>query len=126
MFGAGSEVENLVFLTLGTGVGGGVIVEGQLLRGSQGAGGELGHTTLHATGPRCNCGNRGCFEIPASGLAIERRAREFAEEKPESDLAKLVGDPGASRASRSPSSPMRATRLRSRYYARPECGSASG
>jgi glucokinase len=92
VFGAGREVENLVFLTLGTGVGGGVIVEGQLLRGSQGAGGELGHTTLHATGPRCNCGNRGCFEIMASGLAIERRARELAAEKPDSDLAKVVTD----------------------------------
>ena len=89
-FGAGCEVENLVFLTLGTGVGGGVILDGSLLRGSQGAGGELGHTTLHATGPRCNCGNRGCFEIMASGLAIERRARRAAREKPGSALGKLV------------------------------------
>ncbi|WP_053057672.1 ROK family protein [Rubrobacter aplysinae] len=93
VFGAGSEVENLVFLTLGTGVGGGVILDGRLLRGSQGAGGELGHTTLHATGPRCNCGNRGCFEIMASGLAIERRARQIAAEKPGSDLARVVTDP---------------------------------
>lgn len=90
VFGAGSEVENLVFLTLGTGVGGGVILEGNLLRGSQGAGGELGHTTLHATGPRCNCGNRGCFEIMASGLAIERRARRTAVEKPHSALGRLI------------------------------------
>lgn len=90
VFGAGSEVENLVFVTLGTGVGGGVIVEGELLRGTQGAGGELGHTTLHATGPRCGCGNRGCFEIMASGLAIERRARRMAAEKPGSALGRLV------------------------------------
>ena len=94
VFGAGSEVDNLVFVTLGTGVGGGVIINGELLRGTQGAGGELGHTTIHATGPRCGCGNRGCFEIMASGTAIERRARELAAQKPESRLGKLVaGDP---------------------------------
>jgi glucokinase len=90
VFGAGSEVENLLFVTLGTGVGGGVILDGNLLRGSQGAGGELGHTTLHATGPRCGCGNRGCFEIMASGLAIERRARRAAADKPDSELGKAV------------------------------------
>ena len=90
VFGAGSDVDNLVFVTLGTGVGGGVIIDGELLRGTQGAGGELGHTTIHATGPRCGCGNRGCFEIMASGTAIERRARELAAEKPESRLGGLV------------------------------------
>lgn len=90
VFGAGSEVENLLFVTLGTGVGGGVILDGNLLRGSQGAGGELGHTTLHATGPRCGCGNRGCFEIMASGLAIERRARRAAAENPGSELGRAV------------------------------------
>lgn len=90
VFGAGSEVENLLFVTLGTGVGGGVILDGNLLRGSQGAGGELGHTTLHATGPRCGCGNRGCFEIMASGLAIERRARRAAAENPDSMLGRAV------------------------------------
>lgn len=90
VFGAGREVENLLFITLGTGVGGGVILDGNLLRGSQGAGGELGHTTLHATGPRCNCGNRGCFEIMASGLAIERRARRLAAKNPDSMLGRAV------------------------------------
>lgn len=92
VFGAGSEVDNLVFVTLGTGVGGGVIIDGELLRGTQGAGGELGHTTIHATGPRCGCGNRGCFEIMASGTAIERRARELAGEKPDSRLGKLISE----------------------------------
>ena len=58
-FGAGSEVEHLVFLTLGTGIGGGVITHGVLLRGAQGAGGELGHVTVQANGPRCSCGNHG-------------------------------------------------------------------
>jgi len=89
-FGAGSEIDHLVFLTLGTGVGGGVISHGVLLRGGQGAGGELGHVTIQATGPRCNCGNRGCLEALASGTAIERCAREVANEKPDSALGRLA------------------------------------
>jgi glucokinase len=89
-FGAGSEVEHLVFLTLGTGVGGGVIMHGLLLRGAQGAGGELGHTTIQATGPRCNCGNHGCLEALASGTAIGCRAREVANERPDSALGRLA------------------------------------
>lgn len=92
VFGAGSEVDNLIFVTLGTGVGGGVIIDGELLRGTQGAGGELGHTTIHATGPRCGCGNRGCFESMASGTAIERRARELAAESPNSRLGRLISE----------------------------------
>jgi glucokinase len=91
-FGAGAEVDHLVFLTLGTGVGGGVISHGILLRGAQGAGGELGHVTLQATGPRCKCGNRGCLEALASGSAITRRAREVAVEKPDSALGRLAAE----------------------------------
>ena len=89
-FGAGSEVDHLIFLTLGTGVGGGVISHGILLRGAQGAGGELGHVTIQATGPRCACGNHGCLEALASGTAIARRAREVASEKPDSALGRLA------------------------------------
>ncbi len=89
-FGAGSDVDHLVFITLGTGVGGGVITHGVLMRGAQGAGGELGHTTIQATGPRCSCGNRGCLEAMASGTAIRRRAREVAIEKPGSALNRLA------------------------------------
>ena len=89
-FGAGSEVDHLVFLTLGTGVGGGVISHGVLLRGAQGSGGELGHVTVHATGPRCACGNRGCLEALASGTAIARRARGAAVERPESALGRIA------------------------------------
>jgi glucokinase len=89
-FGAGSEADHLVFITLGTGVGGGVITEGLLLRGAQGAGGELGHVTIQATGPRCSCGNHGCLEALASGTAIQRRAREVANEQPDSALGQLA------------------------------------
>jgi glucokinase len=89
-FGAGSEATHLVFITLGTGVGGGVVSHGVLLRGAQGAGGELGHTTIQATGPRCGCGNHGCLEALASGTAIARRAREVASENPDSALGQLA------------------------------------
>ena len=89
-FGAGSEADHLVFLTLGTGIGGGVITHGVLMRGAQGAGGELGHVTIQATGPRCACGNHGCLEALASGSAIARRARELAIENPDSALGRLA------------------------------------
>jgi glucokinase len=89
-FGAGREVDHLVFVTLGTGIGGGVITHGILMRGAQGSGGELGHVTVHATGPRCACGNHGCLEALASGTAIGRRGREVASERPDSALGRLA------------------------------------
>ena len=91
-FGAGRGVEHLVFVGLGTGIGGGAVIHGRLLRGSQGAGGELGHVTIQATGPACACGNRGCLEAFASGNAIGRRGREVAAEKPESALGRLAAE----------------------------------
>ena len=89
-FGAGKNVDHLVFVTLGTGIGGGVITHGVLLRGAQGAGGELGHVTLDPAGPRCGCGNYGCLEALASGTAVGRRAREVANERPRSALGRLA------------------------------------
>ncbi|MGI9048574.1 MAG: ROK family protein [Rubrobacteraceae bacterium] len=89
-FGAGKDVEHLIFITLGTGVGGGVITHGVLLRGAQGAGGELGHVTIEPDGPRCGCGNHGCLEALASGTAIQRRAREVANDRPGSALGRLA------------------------------------
>ena len=89
-YGAGKDVDHQVFITLGTGVGGGIITHGILLRGAQGSGGELGHVTLDPTGPRCGCGNHGCLEALASGTAIRRRAREVANEKPNSALGRLA------------------------------------
>ncbi len=89
-FGVGSEADHLVFVALGTGVGGGVISHGVLMRGAQGSGGELGHVTIQATGPRCACGNHGCLEALASGTAIGRRARELAVENPDSALGHLA------------------------------------
>ena len=91
-FGAGSEVDHLVFVALGTGIGGGVISHRMLVRGAQGSAGELGHVTIQATGPRCACGNHGCLEALASGTAIRRRARELASEHPGSALGRLAAD----------------------------------
>jgi glucokinase len=89
-FGVGKDVDDLVFVTLGTGVGGGVISHGVLLRGSRGMGGELGHITVQPAGPRCGCGNHGCLEALASGTAIARRAREVADQRPDSALGRLA------------------------------------
>lgn len=89
-FGAGKDVEHMIFMTLGTGVGAGVITHGVLLRGAQGSGGELGHVVLQPGGPLCGCGNRGCLEALASGTAIQRRAREVANELPSSALGQLA------------------------------------
>jgi len=91
-FGAGRGTNHLVFVGLGTGIGGGIVIHGQLLRGAQGAGGELGHVTIQAAGPRCACGNRGCLEAFASGTAIGRRAREVAGERPNSVLGRLAAE----------------------------------
>jgi glucokinase len=89
-FGAGRGLQHMVSITLGTGVGGGIITHGMLLRGAQGAGGELGHVTIDPTGPRCGCGNYGCLEALASGTAIQRRAREVANERSTSALGRLA------------------------------------
>lgn len=75
-YGAGRGAEHIIYLTLSTGIGGGVVIGGRLLEGAEGYGGELGHITIDRHGPRCNCGNTGCWEALASGIAIARRARE--------------------------------------------------
>lgn len=74
--GAAAGVADLAFVTLGTGVGSGFVVGGSLLRGSRGAGAELGHIVIDPDGPPCPCGLRGCLEQFASGGAIERAAKE--------------------------------------------------
>lgn len=69
-----SESQHLVLLTLGTGIGGGLILRGRLFRGATGTAGELGHMSIRADGEPCPCGGRGCFERYASGSALQRRA----------------------------------------------------
>ena len=76
MFGAGRGCTDLVYLTISTGIGGGIISAGRLLDGASGTAGELGHITIDWRGRRCNCGNIGCLEQIASGTAIAREANE--------------------------------------------------
>src|SRR5579863_966601 len=73
--GAGTDVDDLVLLTLGTGIGGGIISGGRILHGAQGMAGELGHITVSANGYPCGCGNRGCVEKHASATAIAAMGR---------------------------------------------------
>ncbi|MGN6299711.1 MAG: ROK family glucokinase [Angustibacter sp.] len=77
-FGAGQGEPTIVGVNLGTGIGGGVLVEGRLFRGSFGVAGEFGHMQVLPGGHRCECGNRGCWEQYASGNALVREARELA------------------------------------------------
>jgi glucokinase len=94
LFGAARGTENAVMLTIGTGIGGGLILGGEIYRGSTGAGAELGHMAIQMDGPGCqgNCPNRGCVEAFASGTAIGREGRAAAESKPDSALGKLLAD----------------------------------
>jgi glucokinase len=87
---------NLVMLTLGTGVGGGVVIDGMTFRGADGLGAELGHIAVNPDGPPCpgNCPNRGCLEAYCSGQALERDATELARDKPESALASRLDSDG--------------------------------
>lgn len=73
--GAGQEVDDLVLLTLGTGIGGGIICGGRVLHGFVGMAGEVGHITINPTGNPCGCGNRGCLEKHASATAVSAMAR---------------------------------------------------
>jgi glucokinase len=81
-FGAGRGQDYLVILTLGTGLGGGLVVDGQLYRGRLGIAAEFGHLTVEPGGRRCGCGGRGCWERYASGRALVREAQELASISP--------------------------------------------
>ncbi|MCW2760021.1 MAG: glkA 1 [Marmoricola sp.] len=92
-FGAGEDVEDLLLLTIGTGVGGGVVIDGELVRGGFGFGGEVGHIQMVPGGVKCGCGNLGCLESYGSGTALVRMTREHAESNPEAahDLVERAG-----------------------------------
>jgi glucokinase len=85
--GAGVGTKHFICITLGTGVGGGIIVDGDLVRGSSGFAGEFGHTVIQVDGPLCSCGKRGCVEALIGADAIVRRARRLLEAGDESRLA---------------------------------------
>jgi glucokinase len=87
---------HLVMLTLGTGVGGGVVIDGSIFRGATGLGAELGHMVVNAYGPECpgKCPNRGCLEAYCSGVALARAATAFASGQPGSKLAGCMDEEG--------------------------------
>lgn len=89
--GAAQGGRNVVGLTIGTGIGGGLILDGRLYHGASDVAGELGHTTIDSTGRRCGCGNYGCLEAYASGPAIAERAREALAGGEPSAMPQLVG-----------------------------------
>jgi glucokinase len=89
-FGAGRGVRHLVYLTISTGVGGGLILDGRVYRGAAGNAGELGHLTVDYLGRLCGCGRRGCLEAYASGPQIAARAREGIAKGRDSMLAALA------------------------------------
>jgi glucokinase len=75
LFGAGQNASNLIYVTVSTGIGGGIIINGEVYEGVSGAAGEVGHMTIDINGPPCNCGSNGCLEMLASGSALAREAR---------------------------------------------------
>ena len=96
--GAARGAVDAVLVTLGTGIGGGIVVGGALLRGAHGFAGEVGHMVVDPNGPPCPCGKRGCWERFASGSGLGRLAREGAQARPASRMVELAGgDPEAVR-----------------------------
>ena len=92
-FGAGRGVDDMIYITISTGIGGGIVAGGQLLVGHRGLAGEVGHVVLQPDGPLCACGNRGCLEALASGTAIGRQARTLvASGRAPAILAAAGGD----------------------------------
>ncbi|MCK9903957.1 glucokinase [Parafrankia colletiae] len=90
-FGAGQGHSDLICVTVGTGIGGGIVLDGQLRRGAFGIGAEMGHMQFMPGGYRCGCGNDGCWEQYASGRALVRGAREVVAASPEAALRMLAG-----------------------------------
>ena len=94
LYGAGRGAQNVVMLTIGTGIGGGLILDGEVYRGSTGAAAELGHIVIEEDGPPCqgNCPNHGCVEALASGTAIAKAGKQAAERDPDSALGKALAE----------------------------------
>ena len=91
-FGAGKAYETIIMLTLGTGVGGGIIINGKLFEGNEGKGGELGHTVIVADGEPCTCGRNGCLEAYASATALIRETKKAMKLNKRSLMWKICPD----------------------------------
>lgn len=79
-FGAGKNYKNSILVTLGTGVGGGIVIDGRLFEGNKSAGAEIGHMVIERGGAQCSCGRQGCFEAYSSATALKRRTKWAMEE----------------------------------------------
>ncbi len=88
--GARSRIRNLIYLTVSTGIGGGMVIDGSLYLGANGSAGEIGHMIIKADGPPCKCGRLGCLESLASGWAVARDAVEFLKKGEESSILRLA------------------------------------
>lgn len=90
-FGAARGARNFIYVTVSTGIGGGIVIDGRIYSGTIGAAGEVGHMTIDDAGPVCNCGNRGCWEMLASGTALARGARRRIEQGTATSILEHVG-----------------------------------
>ena len=96
--GVGREVDNMLFVKIGTGIGAGIIADGRLYRGAQGYAGDIGHICVDPNGPVCSCGNKGCLEAMAAAPAIARKAERCAREGLSPTLAGVLAERGKVRA----------------------------
>lgn len=90
-FGCAKEFDNAVMITLGTGIGAGLIINKRIFAGCNGAAGEIGHICLYPDGIECNCGRRGCYELYGSATALKRQTREAMENNPDSKMWEIAG-----------------------------------
>ncbi len=91
-FGAARGFHNIIYITLSTGIGGGIIIDGRIYAGTIGTAGEIGHMTINDEGPICDCGNRGCWETLASGTALAREATRRIGEGAETSILRHAGE----------------------------------
>lgn len=89
--GAGKNLKNIVFVTLGTGVGGGIVLDGKLYEGGYSAGAEIGHTLIRMNGEKCTCGRRGCLEAYASATALIKQTKDAMKKHPDSVMWQICG-----------------------------------
>jgi glucokinase len=90
-FGAAKGISHFIYVTISTGIGGGIVADGKVLQGSKGMAGEIGHMTIADRGPLCHCGNWGCWEALASGTALAKEARKQVQKGADTTILNLAG-----------------------------------
>jgi len=91
-FGSGKNFKSFIMITLGTGVGGGIVIDKKIYHGDYGAAGEIGHISIDYNGPKCNCGSYGCIEAYAGNLYLRERVRSELKKHPDSKIWKLINN----------------------------------